>query len=67
MVTTIQVDEETIKLLKNLKQELGHDTYNELIRTLVFENKRIKKSKKGKFPNLKNFQREELDRFTNSN
>ena len=67
LVTTIQVEEETVKMLKNLKHELGYETYNELIRTLVLENKRLKKSKKGKFPKLKKFKREELDRFSSAN
>jgi len=66
MVTTIQIDNETIKMLKNLKFDLGYETYNELIRALVYENKRIKRSKKGKFPKLKEFKREELDRFTSA-
>lgn len=67
MVTTIQVDEATIKMLKNLKHELGQETYNDLIITLVLENKRLKKSKKGKFPKLKHFTREELDRLAGAN
>ena len=67
MVTTIQVDEETIKMLKNLKLELGQETYNDLIVTLVLENKKLRKSKKGKFPKLKRFTREELDRLAGAN
>ena len=66
MTTTIQVDEETITLVKNLKHDFGHATYNELKRALILGNKRLKRSKKGKFPKLKRFEREELDRFSST-
>ena len=66
MVTTIQVDEETLRMLKNLKQDFGYETHNETIMRLILENKRLRTSKKGKYPRLKEFKREELDRFSSA-
>ena len=66
MVTTIQVDEETLRMLKNLEHDLGYNTHNEAVKRLILENKRLRRSKKGKYPKLKTFEREELDRFSGS-
>ncbi len=66
MVTTIQVDEETLKMLKNLENDLGYGTHNETIKRLILENKRLRRSSKGKYPRLKEFEREELDRFSSA-
>ena len=66
MVTTIQVDEETLRMLKNLEHDLGCSTHNEAVKRLILENKRLRRSKKGKFPKLKVFEREELDRLSSS-
>ncbi len=66
MVTTIQVDEETLSMLKNLEHDHGYNTHNEAIKRLILENKRLRRSKKGKFPKLKTYEREELDRLSGS-
>ena len=66
MVTTIQVDEETLRMLKNLEHDLGYNTHNEAVKRLILESKRLRRSKKGKFPKLKKFEREELDRLSSS-
>ena len=63
MATTIQVDDDTLSMLKDLEHDLGFKSHNETIKRLILDNKRLKRSKKGKFPRLKKFEREELDRF----
>ena len=62
MVKTIQVDDQTLELLKDLKLNQGYKTYNELIRSLIINMKSLRTSKKGKFPRLKEFERNTIDR-----
>jgi hypothetical protein len=63
MPTTIQVRSETIDLLKKLKGDRGLVSYDDVIRDLITESKSISKSEMGKYPKLKPFKREEIDRF----
>lgn len=61
--TTIAVKTETFDLLKHAKEQIGAETYDDLLRTLVIASKLPKKSLFGKFKKLKPFVREEIDRF----
>ncbi|MGQ9468753.1 MAG: ribbon-helix-helix protein, CopG family [Nitrososphaerales archaeon] len=61
--TTIQVDEETLKMLEKLKRERGVSSYSELVKQLIREVKVIEKSEKGSLPGLKSFRREKIDRL----
>lgn len=63
MPTTIQVQRETIDLLRKLKEDRDLASYDDVIRNLITESKRIAKSEMGKYPKLKPFKREEIDRF----
>lgn len=63
MPTTIQVRSETIDLLKKLKEDRELVSYDDVIRDLITESKSIAKSEMGKYPKLKPFKREEIDRF----
>lgn len=61
--TTIQVDERTLKRLERLKNEMNLSSYKEVIEHLLGAEKRLGFSEKGKFPKLKRFRREKIDRF----
>ncbi len=61
MATTIQVDKKTAEILKKLKEEA--ESYNQLILRLVARYKTLKVSKFGKYPKLRPFKREEIDRL----
>ncbi len=63
MPTTIQVQRETIDLLRKLKEDRDLASYDDVIRNLITESKRIAKSEMGKYPKLRPFKREEIDRF----
>jgi Ribbon-helix-helix protein, copG family. len=41
--TTIQIDQETLKILEKLKKERKAKSYSELIRQLINESKKIEK------------------------
>ncbi|MCP8313139.1 MAG: ribbon-helix-helix protein, CopG family [archaeon] len=61
--TTIQVDEEALKMLERMKKERGVSSYSDLVKQLIREVKIIEKSEKGSLPGLKSFKREKIDRF----
>ena len=61
--TTIQVHEKLVKELERLKKERRARSYEEIIVQLINEAKTIKKSHFGTLPNLRSFEREEIDRF----
>ena len=63
METTIQVHEDVLEQLNTLKRETGAKTNEEVIKMLIKEVKSLKKSHFGTLPNLKTFEREEIDRF----
>lgn len=63
MATTIQVDKKTAEILKKLKNEEEVESYNQLILRLVARYKTLKVSKFGKYPKLRPFKREEIDRL----
>ena len=63
--TTIAVKNDTLKLLHKVKEELKVDSFDEVIRKLLQEAKKPKKSMFGSIKGLnKEFKREELDRFS---
>lgn len=61
--TTIQVDENVLKKLGRLKREMNASSYKEVIERLLGAEKKLEVSEKGKFPKLKRFRREKIDRF----
>ncbi len=60
--TTIQIDQETLKILEKLKKERKAKSYSELIRQLINESKKIEKNEKGSLSKIPSFVREEYDR-----
>jgi predicted CopG family antitoxin len=63
MATTIQVHQDTIKVLEHLKQEMKLRSYEDVIRVLLEREKKVDQSHFGTLPKLKPFQREALDRL----
>ncbi|MCK4444505.1 MAG: hypothetical protein KAW09_08175 [Thermoplasmata archaeon] len=49
--------------MRKLKEDRDLASYDDVIRNLITESKRIAKSEMGKYPKLKPFKREEIDRF----
>ena len=63
--TTIAVKEETLKMLRKAKEELSADSFDAVIKSLLIEVKKPKKSMFGALKDIhKEFKREELDRFS---
>jgi len=58
MPTTIQVQRETLDLLKRLKVELNAETYDDALRRLLTKRCRIPRSMLGAHPKLKPFKHE---------
>jgi predicted CopG family antitoxin len=56
---TLALDEETYRKLEEMKKELGAGSYREVILALIERSKRIEKSMKGAFPQLKPLTKEE--------
>ena len=64
MQTTIAVKTETLSMLRKAKQELKAESFDELIKNLLLEAKKPKKSMFGALKDIsKEFKREELGRF----
>ena len=63
MATTIKVSKEILHELEKLKKEKKTKSYGEVISALIREEKRLKKSHFGSLPKLKEYRREEIDRF----
>ena len=63
MVTTIQVREDLLEKLAELKKEINVKTYEDVIRYLLRKTKVLEKSYFGAYPQLKSFEREKYDRF----
>lgn len=61
--TTIQVDEDIVKVLEHMKRERALRSYSEALREILKESKTLKRSERGSLPKLKPFAREEIDRF----
>ncbi|MFZ8849987.1 MAG: ribbon-helix-helix protein, CopG family [Thermoproteota archaeon] len=62
--TTIQIDQDTLKILEKLKKEKRVKSYSELIRQLINESKKIEKSEKGSLSKIPSFIREEYGRVS---
>lgn len=63
--TTIAVKEDTLKLLRKIKEETNVDSFDTLIKKLLIQTKRPKKSMFGVLRGVsKKFEREEIDRFS---
>jgi predicted CopG family antitoxin len=62
--TTIQIDQDTLKILEKLKKERRVKSYSELIRQLINESKKIEKSEKGSLSKIPSFIREEYERVS---
>ncbi len=63
MPTTIQVQDDVYAMLERLKRELNMDSHDQVIRYLIWKNKRIDGSEFGSMPGISPFMREEIDRF----
>jgi len=61
--TTIQVDEDILRILGQLKREKDLRSYSDALREVLRESKTLKRSEKGSLPKLKPFVREKHDRF----
>jgi hypothetical protein len=61
--TTIQVDEDILKILEQLKRDKDLKSYSDALREVLRESKTLKGSEKGSLPKLKPFVREKHDRF----
>ncbi len=63
MTTTIAVKEDTLKMLKSIKEENKNDSFDETIKHLIVKTRKPAKSFFGRFKGVKSFKREEIDRF----
>ena len=63
MTTTVAVKEETVEMLKEIKEKTHAESFDDVIQKLVMQSKKPRKSLFGAFPKLGKFKREELDRF----
>ena len=61
--TTIQVDEDIVRLLDHLKREKAFKSYSDALRVVLNESKTLRRSERGTLPKLKPFAREKIDRF----
>ncbi|OLD11684.1 MAG: hypothetical protein AUI50_04705 [Crenarchaeota archaeon 13_1_40CM_2_52_14] len=61
--TTIQVDEDIMKVLEQLKREKALKSYSDALREVLRESKTLRRSERGSLPKLKPFVREKHDRF----
>ena len=62
--TTIQIDQDTLKILEKLKKERRVKSYSELIRQLINESKKFENSEKGSLSKITTFIREEYERVS---
>ena len=63
MVTTIQVHEDVLEQLNALKREIKAKSNEEVIKMLIKNAKSLNKSHFGTLPDIKTFEREEIDRL----
>ena len=58
--TTIQVDENIVKVLERMKRERALKSYSEALPEILKESKTLKRSERGSLPKLKPFMREKV-------
>ena len=63
MVTTIQVQENTLQLMKKIKLDLKVSTYDEVINKLIELKRKVPKSKFGAHPEMTEFTVEDESEF----
>lgn len=63
MLSTIAVKDETLEMLKILKEEKKAKNFDEVIKMVLSKPKQFEKSYFGKFKGLGKFKREEIDRI----
>ena len=64
MNTTIAIQEDTRFMLAQVKEEIGAQSMDETIKSLLSERKKPRKSLFGAFPGMPEFKREDqIDRF----
>jgi predicted CopG family antitoxin len=63
MTTTIAVQEDTIEMLKTMKEQVHAKSFDEIIRQLIMKAKKPKIPLYGIAKNTPEFVREEIDRF----
>jgi predicted CopG family antitoxin len=63
MISTIQIHKDLLEELNKLKKERNAKSYEEVIRMLLRQTRKLGKSHFGTLPKLKQFRREEIDRF----
>lgn len=63
MGTTVAIKEDTFAMLREVKEEEEAESFDEVIKKLLLEMKKPKRSYLGIFPNLGKFKREEIDRL----
>lgn len=61
--TTVQVDEDIVRMLDRVKREKSLKSYSDAFREILRESKTLRKSERGSLPKLKSFVREKHDRF----
>ena len=61
--TTIQVDEDIVRVLERVKRERALRSYSDALREILKENKTLNRSERGTLPRLKLFMRDKIDRF----
>jgi predicted CopG family antitoxin len=63
MATTVAVKDDTFAMLKEIKEQEEVANFDEVIKKLLIEMKKPKRSYLGMFPSLGKFKREDVDRF----
>lgn len=61
--TTVQVRKDLLPLLEGAKREMKAASYDETIRRLLEEHRRLPESRFGRYPKLAHFRRDKADRF----
>lgn len=62
-MVTVALKQTTYDLLSQVKEDIQAETFDEAVKKLVISAKKPKRSFFGRFKDLPEFKREELDRF----
>ena len=63
MPTTVQVDEKTLQMLNKIKKEMKASSHDQVIKSLIYERKKISCSMFGSNRKLKSFKQEDEAEF----